>query len=65
MPRYVYRPSALGLIFRWSAVVAALYLALFALAYVAGHVLPVAGPYLAVAGLGYGAVALVRRSRDR
>jgi hypothetical protein len=61
----VYRPSLLSRLFRWSAAVAALYLVLFFLSYVAGHVLTVAGPFLAVAGLGYGALAILRWGRDK
>lgn len=65
MPRYVYRPSLLSRLFRWSAAVAALYLVLLFLSYVAGHVLTVVGPFLAVAGLGYAALVVIRRGRDQ
>jgi cytochrome b subunit of formate dehydrogenase len=61
----VYRPSLLSRLFRWSAAVAALYLVLLGLSFVAGHVLTVAGPFLAVAGLGYAAFFVVRRGRDQ
>ncbi|OHV56493.1 hypothetical protein [Pseudofrankia sp. BMG5.36] len=65
MPRYVYRPSLLGRIFRWSAVVSALYLFLLFLSYLASHALTAIGPFLVVAGLVYGVVFVVRRGRDR
>ncbi|ADP79555.1 hypothetical protein [Pseudofrankia inefficax] len=65
MPRFVYRPSLLSRLFRWSLAVSALYLALFGLSYVAGHLLSAVGPFLIVAGLAYGAVFLVHRGRDR
>ncbi|WP_076820539.1 hypothetical protein [Pseudofrankia asymbiotica] len=61
MPRYVYRPSLLWTIFRWSAAVAALYLTLYFLSYLFSHF----GPFLVVAGLIYGAVFVVRRGRGR
>jgi hypothetical protein len=65
VPRYVYRPSILGRLFRWSAGFAALYLILFFMASTAGRVLAVVGPFVIVAGLVWGAVAVARRGRDR
>jgi hypothetical protein len=52
-------------LFRWSAGFVALYLGLFGLSWVAGHVLSAVGPFLIVAGLVLCVVAVVRRGRDR
>ena len=65
MPRYVYRPSLVWQLIRWSLVFGLLYLLLFAVSYVARYVLPVVGPYVVVGGLIWGAVALVQRGRSQ
>ncbi|MDT3443139.1 MULTISPECIES: hypothetical protein [unclassified Pseudofrankia] len=65
MPRYVYRPSLLWQLIRWSLLIALLYLVLFAVSYVARYAIPVVGPFLVVGGLVWGAVALVQRGRSR
>jgi len=65
MPRYVYRPSLLWQVVRWSMVIGLLYLVLFAVAYVARYVLPIVGPFVVVGGLAWAVTALVQRGRSR
>jgi Flp pilus assembly protein TadB len=65
VPRYVYRPSLLARLFRWSAAFCALYLVLYFLSWAANDVLSVAGPFVIVAALVWCAVTVSRRGRDR
>jgi hypothetical protein len=65
MPRYIYRPSPFGTVFRWSAGAALLIIGLFVIQWAAVHVLPWVAVVGIVAAVFWVAARLAGRGRIR